>query len=153
MLSNENPVKIYVDIAAAIGYDNVTTPSADNIIRLGKKKPGEKSDPPLLVTFARIPDKIEFFRRYFRHNHLNLSEIGFNADQRIYITENLTKLDQEIYAAAMKLRHEKKLHTVSTSRGVVMVRRNKEDRPVPVKAVSELDDLLDDGAGKYDGQK
>jgi hypothetical protein len=150
MLSNENPVKIYVDIAAAIGYDSVTTPSAENIIRLGKKKTDGKFDPPLLVKFVRTSDKVEFFRRYFQHKHLNLSEIGFNARQRIYITENLTKQDQEIHAAALKLRHERKLFSVSTLRGVVMVRRSREDRPVPVKAVSELQELLDDGAKQDD---
>jgi hypothetical protein len=153
MLSNENPVNIYVGIAAAIGYNNVTTPSADSIIRLGKKKPDGKFDPPLLVKFVKISDKMEFFRRYFQHKHLNLSEIGFNTRQRIYITENLTKQDQEVHAAAMQLRHERKLSSVSTSRGVVMVRRRREDRPVPVKAVSELKELLDDGAKQDDDGK
>jgi hypothetical protein len=89
---------------------------------------------------------IEIFRRYFRHNHLNFAETGFSSRERVYINENLTKFDQEIHAAALKLRLEHKLSTVSTSRGVVLVRQIKVERPVPVKAVSKLMNLVDDGA-------
>jgi hypothetical protein len=150
MLPNDNPVKIYVDIAQVIGYDKVSTPSA-NIARLGKKKPDGKFDPPLLVKFVNITDKIEFFRRYFHHSQLNLSEIGFTTRQRIYVSENLTKQDQEVHATAMKLRYERKLASVSTSRGVVHVRRNREDRPMPVKAVSELMNLVGDAGRQNEG--
>jgi hypothetical protein len=137
LLSTDNPVNLYFGVASALGFDQNTTPAAE-VFRLGKKKSGSSFDPPILVKFTRLLDKNEFFRRYFRHKNLNLSEIGFPLHQRIYITENLTKQDQEIHGAAMKLRSERKLYSVSTSKGAVLVRWNKDDRPVRIRAVSEL---------------
>jgi hypothetical protein len=157
VLSGDNPVKLYLGVAAALGFEGNTAPAAE-IFRLGKKKVGSSFDPPILVKFARILDKNEFFRRYFRHKNLNLTEIGFSVNQRIFITENLTKQDQEIHATAMKLRNEQKLLSVSTSRGVVLVRRHKEERPFPVRMVSELMELVGAAAENEenhedDGQK
>jgi hypothetical protein len=146
MLSNEDPrfgpINFYMSIAAAIGYNSNNTPGAV-ITRLGRKRPDGNSDPPLLVRFGRLIDREEFYRLYFRHKTLNLSELGFSSNQRVYISENLTKRDQEIHGAAMKMRHERKLHSVSTSKGVVFVRRNQDDRPTPIRAMSELTDVAD----------
>jgi hypothetical protein len=73
--------------------------------------------------------KNAFHHKYFAHKTLNLSEIGFQSDQKVYIIENWTKFNQEIYAASMKLKaNDKKLHTVSTSQGVVSVKRPVGDR-------------------------
>jgi hypothetical protein len=137
LLSNERPMSIYLGAAAAIGYTPEMTPQVD-IFRLGKKKVGSKFDPPLLLRFTNFFDKNAFHRKYFAHKTLSLSEIGFQSDQRVYITENLTKYNQEIYAAAMKLKADKKLHSVSTSQGVVSVKRAVGDRPMPIMLKSEL---------------
>jgi hypothetical protein len=49
-------------------------------------------------------------------NNLKLTDVGINANQRIFISENLTKFDQEFFAAAMRLKRDGKLATVSTSK-------------------------------------
>jgi hypothetical protein len=141
IVASDNPFNFYLSVAAVLGFASNTVPAAE-VFRLGKKKAGSSFDPPILVKFARQLDKNEFYRRYFRHKNLNLTEIGFQLNQRIYITENLTKQDQEIHAEAMRLRHERKLFSVTTSRGVVLVRRNKDDRPIQIRGVSELMDLI-----------
>jgi hypothetical protein len=60
------------------------------------------------------------------------------SNTRIYITENMTGHNLEIYKAALKLRHEKKIHSVSTSRGSVMVRFGEDDNLVAVNTMAEL---------------
>jgi hypothetical protein len=138
MQQNENVVDIYLKIATAIGYARGNIPTAD-FFRLGRKRDGTKFDPPLLLRFATVYDKTAFHRNYFRHLTLNLTDIGFPARQRIYITENLTTKRQELYTTAMKLRRENQLHSVSTSNGRVMIRRDPRSRPIPVSSLSELD--------------
>jgi hypothetical protein len=136
MAPSEDVVDVYCKIATAIGFAPDTIPRVQ-IFRMGKKT-NANFDPPLLVKFADVIDRKTFYTNYFRCKTLNLSQIGFNSTQRIYITENLTKRNQEIYAAAMKLRYEKKIWSVSTSNGVVMVRRREADRPAPVLSLAEL---------------
>jgi hypothetical protein len=137
MLPNESGVNIYLKIASTIGYSREDIPTVD-IFRLGRKGDAAHPDPPLLLRFTNIHDKNLFHREYFRHRTLNLSDIGLHTNQRIYITENLTKKRQELFTAAMKLRREKQLYSVSTSRGVVMIRRDPRDRPAPVNSLLEL---------------
>jgi hypothetical protein len=151
MQQNENAVDIYVKVASAIGYGNggPNIPSAD-IFRLGRKKVGSKFDPPLLFRFPTIHDKTTFHRHYFQHLTLNLSDIGFSARQRIYIMENLTKKRQEVYTAAMKLRRDNKLHTVSTSNGRVMIKRDPRSRATPVTSMAELGPTTDGPQDDHD---
>jgi len=140
MIANEcetDVVDIYCKIAVAIGYTPVNIPHAE-IFRMGRKISGAKFDPPLLLKFTNWLDRKTFHKRYFLRRNLNLSDVGFTTTQRIFITENLTKQNQHIYSAAMKLRYEKKLWAVSTSGGVVLVRRREGDRPTPVLSINEL---------------
>jgi hypothetical protein len=138
MLSKENTVLIYKKIATAIGYSDERTPSVE-AFRLGRKRPESKYDPPILLRFTYTIDKNAFHIKYFVHKKLNLSDVGFQSNERIYINENLIKDYQPIYQAAMKLRFEKKLHTVTTSHGIVHVKQTSTDRSIPIKMINELD--------------
>jgi hypothetical protein len=102
---------------------------------------GAVYNPPILVKFASNYDKEDFHHRYFVKGDLNLTNIGFSVDQRIIIVENLTKHNQAIFAAAIKLKKEKTIFAVSTSHGVVYIKKNEGDRPVQIKFLSELERL------------
>jgi hypothetical protein len=138
MTADEDLTGLYCKIATALGYSPAQIPHAE-IHRLGRKRSDAKYDPPLLLKFGNFIDRKKFYSNYFLHRNLNLSEIGSGTTtQRIYITENLTKQNQEIYATAMRLRYEKKILSVSTSNGVVMVRRQEGGKPTPVFSLTEL---------------
>jgi hypothetical protein len=47
----------------------------------------------------------------------------------------------EIYKAALQLRHDKKLFSVSTFRGSVKVRFNEGDDPITIRTVEELSSM------------
>jgi hypothetical protein len=112
MLSKETTVLMYKKIATAIGYSDERTASVE-AFRLEKKLPESKYDPPILLKFTSTMDKDAFHIKYFVHKKLNLSDVGFQSNERIYINGNLIKDYQPIYQVAMKLRFEKKLHTVT----------------------------------------
>jgi hypothetical protein len=138
ILGKENCTIIYQKIALAIGYSQDFIPQADTF-RLGVKKPNAKFDPPLLFKFASKFEKDIFHQKYFDVKNLNLNQIGWNVDQRIIITENLTKSAQQIFSAAMALQREKKVHKASTSQGNVFVRHKEGHNRVRVKSLSDLD--------------
>jgi hypothetical protein len=138
ILGGEKCVTLYHKIAVAIGYSQDSIPLAD-AFRLGVKKPGAKFDPPILIKFTNKLEKDIFHHKYFNFKNLSLNHIGWNVDQRIMIAENLTKSTQQIFSAAMQLKREKKLYRVSTSHGTVSVKPNDGDRPITIKALSDLD--------------
>jgi hypothetical protein len=48
---------------------------------------------------TKFQNPFERQRFYFEHENLKLQHVGIEADQRIYISENLTKANQPIFAA------------------------------------------------------
>jgi hypothetical protein len=142
MLSRENCSAIYLSIASAIGYSDNYAPLVE-VFRLGAKKPGAKFDLPLLLRFANRIEKNIFHQKYFAKKSLALNNIGFETNSRIIISENLTKSSQNIFAAAMKLKHEGKLTRVTTMRGAVYVKPSGKEKSIPVKSLSDLDCIAD----------
>jgi hypothetical protein len=57
--------------------------------------------------------------------------------------KNLTKVNQPIFAAAMRLKRERKIASVSTSNGTVHVKLRQGDRRVPIQKMAELECCCD----------
>jgi hypothetical protein len=140
ILPNEQPRPLYLKIATAIGYCLETTPPAD-AFRLGKRRVGAKFDPPLMIRFTNFLDRDGFLKNYFRHKTLNLLDLGYQVNKRVFITENLTRNNQLIYAAAMKMKFDKKICSVSTVNGSISIKKVKEDRPTIIQNLTELNDF------------
>jgi hypothetical protein len=138
ILSNEKPLIMYQKIAACLGMVPEQVPQVE-AFRLGRKRVGAKSDPPLLFKFLNKIDRTFFYNKYFDHGNLKLSDVGINADQRIYISENLTKFNQQIFARAMRLKKDGKIYSVSTYYGVVSIKQRRGGDSVPIKLTAELD--------------
>jgi hypothetical protein len=138
VLISENPLTIYQKMATTLGYGTDSVPQVE-VFRLGKKKAGAKHDPPLLIKFQNPYERQRFYDKYFEFGNLKLQHVGIEADQRIYISENLTKMNQPIFAAAMRLKRERKIASVSTSNGTVHVKPRQGDRRVPIRDMSELE--------------
>jgi hypothetical protein len=111
----------------ALGLVPDQTPRVE-VFRLGKKRVGAKWDSPLIIRFANKFDRTVFYEKYFEHGNLKLTDVGINANQRIFISENLTKFNQEIFATAMK-KEGRKISNKQDKRGV----------KVRIKVLSELD--------------
>lgn len=137
MLKDENLGIYYEKIATAININPDALPRA-RIFRIGRKKPGSKTDPPILIKFSNRFDRMDFFRAYLKDTNLKLSDIGFTVDTRIYLSDNLTSMNRRIFQMAMKMRTEKKIFSVKTVAGKVYIRIVEEDTPIAISHHSEL---------------
>jgi hypothetical protein len=137
MLKDENLNNHYKNIAAAINYNPEILPRVQTF-RLGRKKPGSRTDPPILIKFASRFERMDFFRAYLKDINLKLSDIGFTTDTRIYLSDNMTTMNRRIFQMAWKLRDEKKIFSVKTVSGKVYIRIRETDIPIAISNLSEL---------------
>jgi virulence-associated protein VapD len=139
-LAKENVFIYYKKAATAIGFEVNNIPRAD-VFRLGRGAASSTIGPPILVKFTNKLDKGDFFKKYLANLNLKLSDLGFESSQtRVYISENLTKADQALFAAALKLRKDKKIFSVKTSFGAVYVKKKEGDKWALIKEPSMLGD-------------
>jgi hypothetical protein len=137
MLKDENLETYYKNIAVAIKFDPEILPRV-RAFRLGRKKPGSRTDPPILFKFSNRFDRMDFFRAYLKDINLKLSDIGLTTDTRIYLSDNMTTMNRRIFQAAWKLRDEKKIFSVKTISGKVYIRIREADMPIAISHLSEL---------------
>lgn len=98
--------------------------------------------PPIIMKFISGPARNEFYSSYLKFKILNLSNIGFNSKDRVYIQESLSPLHAEIFRRALALRKEELLHTVFTRNGFVNVRLNKDDKAICLVDMLQLSQLV-----------
>jgi hypothetical protein len=98
---------------------------------------------PFIEIFRRGLKKIgarrQFYNKYFPQGNLKLRHIGIDSDQKIIISENLTKANQAIFAAAMHIKKEENIKSVSIANGTVHVKQKEGDKRVPIQKVAELE--------------
>lgn len=137
----ENLVEYFYAWCRALGYKDNNYPLVD-IRRLSSKKLENGNGAVILVQFAFTVHRNEFFARYMRTRTLSLTTIGFSVDKRIFVNENLGPTAREIRSKALKMKKEGKLRSVVSRNGVVCVKRNSDDRDVPVSSINDLELLI-----------
>jgi hypothetical protein len=139
--SNESCQQIYRKMSTAVGYNPDSIPIAD-AFRLGRQS-GALPHPPILLRFVSKYDKTAFHKKYFAKKTLNLADLGFaGATARVYVSENLTTNNQQLFGAAMKLKKEGKLTSVSTFHGTVSVKQTQTGNPKKILKPADLDSFL-----------
>lgn len=96
------------------------------------------SHPTIVLKFISQDARNAFYKLYWKSKNLNLIDVGFQTDSRIYVKESLTKSNLEIFQRAMALRREKKLYSVLTYNGCVYVKNQPEAQAVRIDSVSLL---------------
>jgi hypothetical protein len=127
MVTKEKCLDNFNKIAAVLGYRPDALPKVD-VFRLGRKRAGAKYDPPVMLRFVNKHDRNDFHRKYYAFKTLSLRDVGLQLDQRIIISENLSKSNQSIFAQAMTMRKERKIFGVSTAGGTIFVKAKKGGR-------------------------
>jgi hypothetical protein len=136
-VTGENYQLLYSKISAAIGFCPAVLPIVE-AFRLGRKKPGSKFDPAIILKFPSKADKSGFFKCYLSKLNLKLTDIGFEVDRRVYLAENLTSRNQEIYSEAQALRKDGKIHKVRSKFGNIYIERKEGENPAIIRKLSEL---------------
>jgi hypothetical protein len=125
-VTGENYRLLYskISAAAAIGFCPAVLPRVE-AFRLGRKKPGSKFDPAIILKFPSKADKSGLFKCYLYKLDLNLTDIGFEVIRRVHLAENLTSSNQKIYSEAQALRKDGKIHKVRSKFGNIYIERKK----------------------------
>lgn len=121
---------VFKSIGASFNKDALT-----DFKRLGKKSTNSKIYRPILVKFADLQLKKVLMDAKKAKNNLACDSVIFNnkpigsENQKIYIDEQLTKLNQQLYSEARQLKKSGLVKFAWTNDGRVLV-REKEKAPV-----------------------
>lgn len=159
---NDNPKEIFDKISSVIGYvasapvnvfcktkktrDDKPThmtrnrAKSDSQSALLNPKITAKSNTPLFIEFSNSWDKHHFWFKYLNFGgKLQLSEIGFNSDDRVFISENLTKVNYNIVRECSNLKRLKLIVNYYTKDGLCYIRKKSSDKSTLVKTMVELE--------------
>lgn len=144
---DENIENIVYDICYAIDYKN--TNAIKSAFRLSRN---QNRSNPIILKFFEVADKREFMYVYFKHQLLNLSDVGFKTKLRIVICEALTRKNNEIFKKAMELKFKKVFWSVSTKNGLVYYRLDQKSRLSSISSLSSLNAFLSTGTSEIGKQ-
>lgn len=102
------------------------------------------SAPPIIVKFLNSDYSRQFISCYLKLKNLNLTHIGFSTPTRIFINENLTKNNRELFRYCLQLKHRHKLILLHlfTRLGIVHVKFAGLDKPVLIQSKEEIDNYI-----------
>lgn len=135
-VTNENLKATFEHITKALGFDTVPLVGLKRLTR-NPIKPGDS--PPIVCQFALRMERDVFYRQYLAHRQLNLSHVGFESSNRIYINENLTHFARNIRTEALKLRRHGQLQQVYTKDGVVFAKGSSATAAVACHSLAHLE--------------
>lgn len=100
--------------------------------------------PPIIIKFLNSDLSRQFISCYLKFNKLNLTHVGFGTPTRIYVNENLTKFNRDIFRYCLQLKHRHKsvLLQVFTRFGIVHVKFTALDKPISIQSKKEIDSYI-----------
>lgn len=105
-------------------------------------KSNRRRIPSIIVRFWSADAKRDFFKHYINSKTLCTSMIGFSVRSRIYVNENLTKKNFEIFRIARQGKADGKLYQFNTYNGRVFVKVLAVNRLIGVDSIEHLDSLM-----------
>ena len=131
--NNDDDVKQRLSQLAndVLQLENFKPSDIEMTYRLGR--PLDNSQPrKIFVKFKSKKKREEFYRRRKR------TPTYEDTSRNIYINDDLTLQRAKLFHDARKLVKQKQLHSTWTQQGNIMVKKNKEDRPIAVYDNQEL---------------
>jgi len=106
-------------------------------------------DPVIIIKMDHVREKAALLRAIGVHrqttkSQLSLQLIGFDSQAFIYLNEQLTKTNYEIFKHAMRLKKQKRVAAVFTRRGDVFIKPIDGEEAYYVQSSNELSDLGSD---------
>lgn len=140
--------KIYDILSAICGIIKFSggVSSIETSFRLPSNNKRRRSTPSIVVKFWGADAKAEFFKQYFAAERLCASMIGYTTASRIYVNENLTKRNFEIFKAARNLKKDGKISRFSTQRGRVFIKFPMSEVIYTVESLDHLHILCQQNA-------
>lgn len=115
-----------------------TSSSADTAT--STSSPANSISPPIIVKFINSDFSRLFMSCYLKYKTLNLADIGFSSASRIYVNENLTKPNRELFRHCLNTKKTlKEILNVFTKNGLVYIKFAGLDKPIYTRSINEFD--------------
>lgn len=157
LMDNENLDAVCNDICKAIEFNGSN--SIESCFRLHVTRQATRNSsnrpnlPSILIKFWSSGAKSDFFNAYMMKRNLCVTNIGFNTPSRIYINENLTKRNFEIFRLARKMKLERKIFQFHTHNGRISVKLDPESRNIGIDSMDQLYSLIEKSAAQQHQQQ
>lgn len=103
-------------------------------------------NPSIIVKFWGPSAKQDFFKQYMNTKNLCLTMLGFTTPSRIYVNENLTKKNFNIFCAARQLKDDGKIFRYNTFNGRVFIKLSLDSKQIGVDNKEHLNTLVNSTA-------
>lgn len=146
-VENEKVIDIVTLISRTIKFSGGQD-AIESCFRLPAYNNRRRSSPSIIVRFWGADAKVDFIKCYFSSSKLCTTMLGHSAPSRIYVNENLTKRNFEIFCQARDLKKNGKIVRFSTQRGRVVVKLLGSERSYTVDTVDQLSSLANRSAAQ-----
>ena len=92
----------------------------------------------VVIKFSSSYVKDLFFRSYLKFKRLNLTHIGFDSAQRIFVNESLTKQTATLLKTANKFRKDGWISNTFTKNGFLFIKKRPDDVPIKITSMNQL---------------
>ena len=92
----------------------------------------------IIVKFVRRDVKEKFYHARKNLKNLTASDFGYQSMNKVYINENLTRKNKELFNSTLKIKKEKGFKYIWTNQGRIYLRKNEASSPVHIKNQSDL---------------
>lgn len=140
-VQGEDLLSYYKKWCLSLGYNESCFPTVD-IRRLMGKNIVNGSSPIIMIQFALLVQRNDFYSRYLGTRSMKFSDIGFSVNKRIFINENLGPLGRDLRSKALQCKKDGKLQSVFTRNGTIYVKRSGTDQGVAVWTSVDLEKIL-----------
>lgn len=141
LVDNENLSNIMTSISKVINFSGGVD-AIESCFRLPSHNNRRRLSPSIIVKFWGGEAKSDFFKQYFVTKKLCSTMLGFSAPSRIYVNENLTKRNFEIFCKARDLKKDGKIVRFNTQRGRVVVKLQGSEKSYFVDSLDQLSSLV-----------
>lgn len=146
VVDNENLNDILMRISQSIKFPGGTD-SMQSFFRLpvSNKKPirtNRLQTPSIIIRFWGTQAKSDFFNLYLNKKNLCVTTLGFSAPSRIYVNENLTKKNFEIFCLARQMKLNGRIFRFNTFNGRVFIKLLAESKLIGVESKEQLNSLV-----------
>lgn len=135
-------VQLVERMAVAINMEKLEL-SVVRVIRLKRKQPA------VLVVFRDENAKNRFMSSYFKFGNLSAADIGISEIRdRIYVNDDLTKRNGDIFREARSLKRRKKIMQIKIRTGQIYIKIDEEHDLTKVGTIAELQANIDSSSFK-----
>lgn len=143
---NENLHGIFTSIAAAIGYTigpNTVMPSIERISMFDKTAQKYKPSQTILLHFAILRQKQQFYSLYLSKMPLDPTNFGLEKKNRIVIGEHLTAKNALVFKHALAMKKDNKIAQAFTENGIVKIKftKGKKETAHIVRSITSLETI------------